>query len=134
MTDIDKLIEEGLALREKATPGPWQTNAVAALGSVANGVFTKPPDDEAPELFVCSIKPRWEEGCIVGDEAVANANVIAFAGTNLRTLLTALRDSRAKLLALRDKLRREAGSEALGFEGIEAYNDAADRINTILET
>jgi hypothetical protein len=77
MSDLTEL----LRLSEAATAGEWQTNGTA--GSPPNGVFacqpTGDPDVYDPEIFVCSVKPRWDDGCAVGDEAIANALFIAAA-------------------------------------------------------
>ena len=121
--------ERVIALSEKATPGPWQTNAVPQLGSVANGVFTNPADDEAPEIFVCSVKPRWEEGCAVDTDAIANAEFIAAARESLprlARLVTRLVEERRWLSKWTDDVRccLEDMKPAAAFELIEKMQAA----------
>lgn len=116
---LQERIAELKRLEAEATPGEWQTNAVPSLGSTANGVFTKPADDETPELFVCSVKPRWDEGCAVGEEAIANAEFIAAARNAVVPLiaayeaaLTALEASHRERVKLREQLAQQAADWA----------------------
>lgn len=132
MSDMQKLIDEGMALCEKATPGPWEQ----ACGRTSEAVVLPGRKCASEDLIRYNGFPIVDTDMALQDERQqeANAALIAYAGTHLRTLLTDLQSMRT----LAEKLRREADaqrSECADYDrGVEmAYNDAADRIEQRLE-
>lgn len=91
MTDLRKLIDEGLSLCERATPGPWRwgpadyDSRTHAPTGVDDGLW-------ASDARLCTDGSARGEYSPDIDVAGADAKLIAYAGTHLRTLLTALRD------------------------------------------
>ena len=116
----DSEINEGLALAEKATPGPWEVNS---FYTVDGGGLSRYVESESGTI--CN-----------GPKVPGDMELIAAARTLLPAALTELLATRKELADLREKLPKLAGEWESTAEGrtsyvVQAYATCAARLREI---